>query len=675
MRAPLLSLALALPILLAGQSAIRTYPVPTGTVITDASWMPDGGLVLSGRHASNGYLLRVDATGTPLWAKEYPLLGSSLGTPFLTPYSLHAFAAVVANANGRIFTTGSALDGQAMAVEQSTAAACNAGGDTLWSGAAANARGNRNSAIALEPAGTLLLAGMHGTPFGGASTLSRLSPDTNVVVRSAVWNVSLNGGGDQSCVTPLAGGGAATGGIFLADALITCLAPDLSMLWSRELHFTNPSNAVVRSIAATADGGLIAGIDRGTYFDLFRYDASGTLLWSQAVSATGTSLSIADLAVQSDGRILICGSSPTGAWAVRLTSGGALDFARHLDTGSPAVTARSLLLDPNGNGFAVVGWTPGQAAVIIAAADGTVGNCVAQTLSITLAPPVFTLGSDVIGVSAGDGGTPLYPSRMPWTADATSATTVCSSAPSCVVAPRVLLQGPYVSGPGLMHDSLRTKGLIPLTEPYTALGLPLTGGSGATTTSAVLAVSGNNAIVDWVLVELRSASNSSVVLGSRCALLQRDGDVVSVDGLSPLTFYGLAPGSYYLAIRHRNHLGVMTASALSLGTSATTVDFTLPATMAYGVLAQNTVNNKHVLWCGNAFLDGRVAYTGANNDRDAILVRVGSTTPNNTVTGYFTEDVTMDGQVRYTGSNNDRDPILVNVGNTTPNATRAQQLP
>jgi hypothetical protein len=70
-----------------------------------------------------------------------------------------------------------------------------------------------------------------------------------------------------------------------------------------------------------------------------------------------------------------------------------------------------------------------------------------------------------------------------------------------------------------------------------------------------------------------------------------------------------------------------------------------------------------------------LGYTGASNDRDPILVNVGSTTPNNTVAGYLQADVNMDGRVSYTGGGNDRDPILVNVGSTTPNNLRTEQLP
>ena len=75
-------------------------------------------------------------------------------------------------------------------------------------------------------------------------------------------------------------------------------------------------------------------------------------------------------------------------------------------------------------------------------------------------------------------------------------------------------------------------------------------------------------------------------------------------------------------------------------------------------------------------MNSQVKYTGSSNDRDPILVAVGSTTPNNTLSGqYSAKDVNLDGSVKYTGSNNDRDPVLVTVGSTTPNNVRSAQLP
>ncbi len=88
-----------------------------------------------------------------------------------------------------------------------------------------------------------------------------------------------------------------------------------------------------------------------------------------------------------------------------------------------------------------------------------------------------------------------------------------------------------------------------------------------------------------------------------------------------------------------------------------------------------TVGAYRVLRTGNSFRNTNIKYTGSQNDRDPILIRVGSITPNNTANGYFQEDVNLNGQVKYTGSANDRDPILLNVGSIAPNNTVTEQLP
>jgi hypothetical protein len=158
-------------------------------------------------------------------------------------------------------------------------------------------------------------------------------------------------------------------------------------------------------------------------------------------------------------------------------------------------------------------------------------------------------------------------------------------------------------------------------------------------------------------------------------LLQRDGDVVELDGISPVAL-PVAPGNYHIAVRHRNHLGVMSASSVALSASSVTVDFRPTSTTTWGIAAQRNMGTFMALWSGNAQGDNKVSYTGSGNDRDPILVSVGSTTPNNSQVGqYALRDVNMNGTVSYTGTGNDRDPILVNVGSTTPNEVRVEQLP
>lgn len=244
------------------------------------------------------------------------------------------------------------------------------------------------------------------------------------------------------------------------------------------------------------------------------------------------------------------------------------------------------------------------------------------------------------------------------------------------LAVKLMLEGPYVSATNRMRDDLRVNALVPGTEPYTGLGFTqASDGGGETLLPSALAASGDNAIVDWVLVELRDETTPTNIVATRSALVQRDGDVVDINGTSSIAL--LAPvGSYYVSVRHRNHLGAMVGIAAGLSTSLTSgVDLTDPLMPTYGSDARRTIGSTSVLWSGNTVRDVQVKYTGVTNDRDPILVAVGSTTPNNTINGYVGADTNMDGTVKYTGTGNDRDPILVGVGSTTPNNVRVEQLP
>ncbi len=242
------------------------------------------------------------------------------------------------------------------------------------------------------------------------------------------------------------------------------------------------------------------------------------------------------------------------------------------------------------------------------------------------------------------------------------------------VAPWIHLDGPFNSSTGLMNDGLRSAGLIPTTEPYTALGFAQAGGGGGETVSpAMLAITGNQAIVDWVFIELRSASQPTQILATRSALLRRNGEIIGTDGSA--VRFPVTSGSYHLAVRHRNHLGIMTASPMALGAAPVTLDLRSASTPTWGTNARKTVGNTMTAWSGNALLDNTLRYTGGNNDRDPILVAIGGSVPTSAVSGYYLQDVNMDGMVRYTGANNDRDPILVNIGGVVPTSIRTEQLP
>ncbi len=221
---------------------------------------------------------------------------------------------------------------------------------------------------------------------------------------------------------------------------------------------------------------------------------------------------------------------------------------------------------------------------------------------------------------------------------------------------KAFLQGAFTPATGLMYDSLRVLNLIPLATPY---------GGTETTTPSVFAVSGNDAIVDWVKIELRDKTVFSNIITTRSALLQRDGDIVETDGVSPLYFEGITTDNYFLAIKHRNHLGTMAASSQAFLETPLSINFN--STPTFGTNGQKNIGGTFCLWAGDASGNGEIRYNSTANDKNAILGVVGLTSPNNIVAGYHNADVNLDGKVKYNGGANDKNVILSNVGLTTPN--------
>ncbi|MCB0768357.1 MAG: fibronectin type III domain-containing protein, partial [Flavobacteriales bacterium] len=246
----------------------------------------------------------------------------------------------------------------------------------------------------------------------------------------------------------------------------------------------------------------------------------------------------------------------------------------------------------------------------------------------------------------------------------------------CEVQPRIQvrlfasLDGPFDSGTGLMHDSLRVQGLLPLNEPYSALGYPVTGE--LSTTQTILDEEGEGAIVDWVVLELRTPEAPFDVVETRVALVRRDGSLRSPSGSEFLPFCS-PMGSYRVAVRHRNHLACMSGYALGLGPLPATFGFGNATT--YGSQAMRDRNGASLMWAGNAMNDGQVMYSGSGNDRDVILFAIGGSIPTNTVSGYRIEDVNLDGVVKYSGAGSDRDVILNSIGGVIPTNTVQEQMP
>ena len=234
----------------------------------------------------------------------------------------------------------------------------------------------------------------------------------------------------------------------------------------------------------------------------------------------------------------------------------------------------------------------------------------------------------------------------------------------------VFLQGagvnPFSGEESLMRDNLRTSNLIPLTSPYS---------DGLTTTSSVFTTTGTDAIVDWIWVELRDANDNTSIIKGQSALLQRDGDVVDIDGTSSLGFV-VAGKPYFVAVKHRNHLGAMTLNPIAL--SRTTTSLNLNATPLFGTNAMMSLTSgKKALWTGDTNQDGSISYIGAISDIISLRSQVFND-PDNTVfggppvatygsLGYYNTDIDMNGYSYYLGSLSDVSIIRTNIFNNPSN--------
>jgi hypothetical protein len=235
---------------------------------------------------------------------------------------------------------------------------------------------------------------------------------------------------------------------------------------------------------------------------------------------------------------------------------------------------------------------------------------------------------------------------------------------------RAILGGAYMNngGTNMMRDDLRKASLIPVTEPYSSIpGFKvLNNGYRDSMNPALLMQSDNNAVVDWVLIELRNGTNDRDIVATNPALVQRDGDIILPNGDSIIYFENLGEEDYYVALRHRNHLGIITDGAWFLsGENPPLIDFTnTTVPVRGGSMNFRNLDNKRLMWGGDFNLDTKVVYQGPNNDVFSLFSSVLASSQNTGFlanyieTGYHQNDFNLDGKVIYQGPNNDRAMLL-----------------
>ena len=240
------------------------------------------------------------------------------------------------------------------------------------------------------------------------------------------------------------------------------------------------------------------------------------------------------------------------------------------------------------------------------------------------------------------------------------------------LAAKIILQGPYQASQDLMRDQLRTKSLIPLEEPYSDMpAFTHVSGGGGETVAALEDfdfVADGDDIVDWVFLEIRDSADA--VVSTRSALLQRDGDIIDIDGgNSAVSFEGITLDNYTIVVRHRNHLGVKSSGIVSMSPGTTAVyDFTSAVNQAAGDQQEELETGVYGVYGGNANGESAVAtaYKGIRmtgpstiNDALALLNQLGGIYTATQFDVYETEDLNLDGNVRMTGPSTINDALFL----------------
>jgi hypothetical protein len=194
-----------------------------------------------------------------------------------------------------------------------------------------------------------------------------------------------------------------------------------------------------------------------------------------------------------------------------------------------------------------------------------------------------------------------------------------------------LLEGPF-SGTNMRTDL--NPWLMPLNQPYNVVPWSYFG------TESVGAVP-NGDVVDWILVELRDAPGGPATatpatrVARQAGFVLRDGSIVATDGISNMIFGVSITNNLFVAIWHRNHLGIMSAVPLTFGGGLYSYDFTTAASQAYLSGQQNLGGGYFGMYAGDADGNGEV-------HQDDIDIRWSSEAGSS---GYFGGDMDMNSQV------------------------------
>ncbi len=212
------------------------------------------------------------------------------------------------------------------------------------------------------------------------------------------------------------------------------------------------------------------------------------------------------------------------------------------------------------------------------------------------------------------------------------------------------LEGPF-NGSG-MNTDLKNKNLIPLSQPFNTSPWNYNG------SEAVTSIPAN--VVDWVLIELRDASdvsnaNEGTVVETRAAFLLNDGKICDLNGVSILQCTVSYDEKLYPVVIHRNHLAVISATRLVRDNDNYSYDFTVSGAAYGGAAGQKELSAG--VW---GMYGGDVSGSNVVSQYDINIWEMSAGTSD-----YSGNDMNMDGQT----DNSDKNDLAI------PNLGKSSQVP
>ncbi len=206
---------------------------------------------------------------------------------------------------------------------------------------------------------------------------------------------------------------------------------------------------------------------------------------------------------------------------------------------------------------------------------------------------------------------------------------------SCNVQARVFLEGPYLQD-GTMATDLMD--ILPAAQPFNTSPYFYAG-------SELINQLPNN-VVDWILLEMRtgepaeSGEPGTTIVEQKAGLLLSNGSIVSVNGDDGINFHNLDPQEeYYIAVRHRNHLDVLSSNSVECIGNSIIYDFTTGIVQSFGTNQMKLSDNEYSMLFGGDFTkDGIIQVS----DQDFWKLNPAL------LNQYHQADGNMDGQVQLT---------------------------